>query len=162
ATHWLGTKQRGRSRLLVVRGRSFGRCREPSGTCGPARLAGPTSQPSGNGPLGKPRTHPFCRRRPVRTCLAAFLWDNRESLFAPPSSGKGSLMPSRRLSVAIVALWLAALGWLFSREVLPKLRTGEPPPFAIELVDEVKAVPRQTNWIIRRNGQEAYRAKTRV
>jgi hypothetical protein len=64
--------------------------------------------------------------------------------------------------VAIVAFWLAALGYSFYREVLPKLRTGEPPPFAIELVDEVNTVKRQNSWIIRQNGMDAYRVKTSV
>lgn len=52
-------------------------------------------------------------------------------------------MPPRLVIVAIVIFWLAASAWLFQREIWPRLRTGEPPPFTIELADEaIRSAPR--------------------
>jgi hypothetical protein len=70
-------------------------------------------------------------------------------------------MPSRPVSLVILALWLAALGWLFVREVRPKLGADEPPPFTIDLADEVRAQP-TLSWIASLNGQDAYHVKTRI
>jgi hypothetical protein len=46
-------------------------------------------------------------------------------------------MPSRWVCLLIVASWLAAMGWLFVTDVLPYLLPGTPPPFTIDLLDEV-------------------------
>ncbi|MCC6421582.1 MAG: hypothetical protein IT429_25465 [Gemmataceae bacterium] len=43
-------------------------------------------------------------------------------------------MPSRLVSVLIVAFWLAVTAWLFYREVWQP--AGQPPPFALDLADE--------------------------
>jgi hypothetical protein len=55
-------------------------------------------------------------------------------------------MPARHHIVAIVVFWLATSGWLFYRELWPKLRPGEPPPFTIEQVDEARQQP--IRWTI--------------
>ncbi|MHB1422532.1 MAG: hypothetical protein ACYC3I_04920 [Gemmataceae bacterium] len=47
-------------------------------------------------------------------------------------------MPSRWLRWLIVLFWLATTGWLFWNDVRPKWRTGEPPPFSIDDVEEVR------------------------
>jgi hypothetical protein len=47
-------------------------------------------------------------------------------------------MPSRWLTVMIVLFWLATTGWLFWHELWPQWRPGEPPPFHIDLVEEVQ------------------------
>ena len=46
-------------------------------------------------------------------------------------------MPSRWTCLLIVGCWLATTGWLFWTEVLPDLVPGQPPPFTIDLLDEV-------------------------
>jgi hypothetical protein len=60
-------------------------------------------------------------------------------------------MPSRAITLAIILLWLAATGWMAYRELWQKV--GQPPPFALELADEVGAqvVP----WEIEQNGRPA-------
>jgi hypothetical protein len=67
-------------------------------------------------------------------------------------------MPSRPVSLAIVALWLAALGWLFAREIWPKLHNDGAPPFTFELADEVHTHP-IVPWTVTLNGRETYRAR---
>jgi hypothetical protein len=46
-------------------------------------------------------------------------------------------MPPRNLTLAIVAFWLGITGWMVYRDLWPRLHSGEPPPFAIDLTDEV-------------------------
>ena len=48
-------------------------------------------------------------------------------------------MPSRPLILAILAFWLATTTWLIYREILPGLESSEPPPYTIDLADEVSA-----------------------
>jgi hypothetical protein len=55
-------------------------------------------------------------------------------------------MPVRRYTVAIIAFWLAASGWLFYREIWPQLRPGEPPSYTIDQVDEARQQP--IRWTI--------------
>jgi hypothetical protein len=60
-------------------------------------------------------------------------------------------MPPRWVSAAIVALWLATTGWLFWRDLWPEWRPGEPPPFHIDLVEEVHKgndSPLKTTWSV--------------
>jgi hypothetical protein len=45
-------------------------------------------------------------------------------------------MPSRSVSLAILAFWLLAAGWFVVRDVRPFNRSGEPPPYVIALADE--------------------------
>src|SRR5205814_3102506 len=46
-------------------------------------------------------------------------------------------MPHRSIVAAIVLAWLFANGWLFYREVWPHWRSGDPPPYAIDLTEEL-------------------------
>jgi hypothetical protein len=46
-------------------------------------------------------------------------------------------MPPRYATLAIVALWLGTTCWMAYRDLLPRLRSGEPPPFTIDLTDEL-------------------------
>ncbi len=58
-------------------------------------------------------------------------------------------MPSRWLSLSIVAFWLATMGWLFWHELWPRWRPGEPPPSHIDLVEEVqKGTKLKTYWTV--------------
>jgi hypothetical protein len=45
-------------------------------------------------------------------------------------------MPSRTVTLVIVAFWLLTAGWFIDREVLPVWRSGDAPPYTIELADE--------------------------
>lgn len=46
-------------------------------------------------------------------------------------------MPSRPVVLAIVIFWLATTGWLVYREFSERYGRGEPPPYTIDLTDEV-------------------------
>jgi hypothetical protein len=74
-------------------------------------------------------------------------------------------MPSRWVCVAIVAFWLGTNGWLLWKDVWPNLQPGQPPPFTIDLVEEVQFdKPPQTPWTVTVAGheKETYRASTWV
>jgi len=74
-------------------------------------------------------------------------------------------MPSRWLSLAIVALWLSTTGWLFWRDILPQWRSGEPPPYTIDLIEEVNTDPRykpHSRWNVFQNEDQVFRAETWV
>jgi hypothetical protein len=60
-------------------------------------------------------------------------------------------MPSRWLSASILAFWLATTGWLVWHDLWPIWRSGEPPPYHIDLVEEVQKGDRlRTFWDIQR------------
>jgi hypothetical protein len=46
-------------------------------------------------------------------------------------------MPPRHLTLAIVVLWLTVTGWMVYREVLPRFRPNEPPPFNVDFTDDL-------------------------
>jgi hypothetical protein len=70
-------------------------------------------------------------------------------------------MPSRFVTLAIFVFWLATTGWMVYREVLPSLlETGEPPPFTIDLADEVSA--QAITWKVLQKGEEIGMARTAV
>jgi hypothetical protein len=46
-------------------------------------------------------------------------------------------MPSRPFILGILLFWFGTMGWMFYREYLPRFGAGEPPPFHIDLADEV-------------------------
>jgi hypothetical protein len=69
-------------------------------------------------------------------------------------------MPPRLVTLAIVAFWLVTTGWLVYREVLPAMRSGEPPPFIIDLADEVSA--QTITWQAWQKGQHLGEARTKV
>jgi hypothetical protein len=63
-------------------------------------------------------------------------------------------MPSRPVILAIIAFWLASTTWLIYREVLPTLQSREPPPYTIDLADEVSA--QSISWEVRDKGKENF------
>jgi hypothetical protein len=64
-------------------------------------------------------------------------------------------MPPRWLSVGIIFGWLAAMGWLFWHDLWPRWRPGEPPPFAIDLVEEVHNDRLYTQWHVQHQKKDA-------
>lgn len=71
-------------------------------------------------------------------------------------------MPSRWTCLAILVFWLTVNGFLFWKEVWPWLLPGQPPPFAIDLVDEVERGNSEIVWVASFNDREDYKATTRV
>jgi hypothetical protein len=69
-------------------------------------------------------------------------------------------MPSRPIVIAVLGFWLAANGWLFYREIWPRLRTGEAPAYSIDLADEVRAEP--ISWEVLYNRKRIGTAITKV
>ncbi len=69
-------------------------------------------------------------------------------------------MPARPLVYAILGFWLAANGWLFYRELWPRLRAGEPPAFSIDLAGEVAA--ETISWDVLHNHKRIGVALTKV
>jgi hypothetical protein len=61
-------------------------------------------------------------------------------------------MPPRFVILAIIAFWLATTAWLIHREILPALQSGEPPPYSIDLADEVSA--QTISWKVLQEGKE--------
>jgi len=47
-------------------------------------------------------------------------------------------MPPRGVIIGILAFWACMTGWLFFRELWPRLQTGQPPPYRIDLADEAQ------------------------
>ena len=71
-------------------------------------------------------------------------------------------MPPRWVSVAIVVFWLGMTGWLAWREYWPRWRAGDPPPFHIDLVEEVNRASPRTPWVVLEGGQQTTRAESWV
>jgi hypothetical protein len=70
-------------------------------------------------------------------------------------------MPPRGVIVGIVAFWTFMTGWLFFREIWPRLQTGQPPPFRIELADEAQnSIP--IRWSIYKDGEDHGYARTAI
>ena len=69
-------------------------------------------------------------------------------------------MPHRSIVVAVVVAWLAANSLLFYREVWPHWRPGGPPPYAIDLTEELG---RSTvDWNIYQSGKRTGHAVSQV
>ena len=61
-------------------------------------------------------------------------------------------MPPRLIILAIVLFWLATSAWLFHRDLWPRLRSDDPPPFTIDLADEARGLSSTVRWsILRKN-----------
>jgi hypothetical protein len=71
-------------------------------------------------------------------------------------------MPPRWVRVAIVVFWLAVTGYLFWRDLLPRLQPGQPPPYAVELVEEARTSRAYVTWLVERDGVLVAHARTRV
>jgi hypothetical protein len=73
-------------------------------------------------------------------------------------------MPPRYLSLVIVLCWLGMSAWMFTRDLWPKLRPGEPPPYTWMPSDEL---PSRKNsppirWNVFHNGSYAYDLEART
>jgi hypothetical protein len=55
-------------------------------------------------------------------------------------------MPPRWATVTIIGFWLIAMAWMTVREIVPRLRVGGPPPYVIDLTDEVSG--NDVNWTV--------------
>jgi hypothetical protein len=62
-------------------------------------------------------------------------------------------MPSRFLALGITVFWLATTMWFVTRDLLPHWRTGDPPPYSIDLTDEAVRQVVPIRWKIERDGQ---------
>jgi hypothetical protein len=62
-------------------------------------------------------------------------------------------MPSRPITIAIIAFWLSTAGWFVVRDLVPAWRSGEPPPYTIEMADEALPQVVRTRWSCTLNGQ---------
>jgi hypothetical protein len=70
-------------------------------------------------------------------------------------------MPSRSVTLVILAFWLATLGWFFHHDLWPRLRPGEKPPYTIDLAQEASG-PHGRQWEVFYNGQTVGHATTWV
>jgi hypothetical protein len=71
-------------------------------------------------------------------------------------------MPRPWLRLAILAFWLCTSAWLAWVEAERRwLRSDEPPPYAIDLVDEAQR-NQEIQWSLRHNGEDSYRAVSSV
>ncbi len=62
-------------------------------------------------------------------------------------------MPSRRYALAIMFFWAGTAGWLFHRDLWPRLRPGEPPPYTINLADEALEDVVEIHWHVYRGDE---------
>jgi hypothetical protein len=69
-------------------------------------------------------------------------------------------MPPRFVTVLIVLFWLGTGAWFFQREVWPSLRSGDPPPFVIDLVDEARQLP--IDWVVFQGDKKVGKAITQI
>jgi hypothetical protein len=72
-------------------------------------------------------------------------------------------MPPRWLALTIIAFWLATAGWLVCRDLWPRWRPGEPPPYHIDLIEEVhRGQAHKTQWVVLEDDRETTRAESWV
>jgi hypothetical protein len=71
-------------------------------------------------------------------------------------------MPPRWLSILIVAVWLLFSGRLVVRDLLPRLLPGQPPPYSIDLVEEVRSGRSHVDWMVLHDGKKVFRSRSRV
>lgn len=69
-------------------------------------------------------------------------------------------MPSRTVTLAILIFWLTTTGWLVYRELAPRFAAGEPPPFTIDLTDEVGNST--VNWVVFQKEEKVGDGSTRI
>jgi hypothetical protein len=55
--------------------------------------------------------------------------------------------------LAITLFWLATNGWLFYRDLWPRLRPGQPPPYTIDLADEALGKGPKISWNVFRSNE---------
>ncbi len=69
-------------------------------------------------------------------------------------------MPPRSVTLLIVAFWLATAGWFAWREVWPYLRTGDPPAYTIDLIEEARQLP--IHWDVLQDDKKVGKAVTQI
>src|SRR5262245_38416076 len=77
------------------------------------------------------RNHLTQRRRQSRRMRVAVRFHPSSFILFP-------IMPSRIVCLGIILVWLGFNGWLFFRDLLPRLMPGQPPPYTIDIVEETK------------------------
>jgi hypothetical protein len=71
-------------------------------------------------------------------------------------------MPTRHLALTIVFFWLATSAWLFYRDFWPRWRSGDAPPFSIDLAYEAQKNASDTSWRILRGDKHLGFIHTKV
>ena len=71
-------------------------------------------------------------------------------------------MPPRWLSILIVVVWLLFSGQLVVRDLLPRLLPGQPPPYSIDLVEEVRNGRGHVDWMVMHDGKEVFESRSRI
>src|SRR2546423_15551103 len=69
-------------------------------------------------------------------------------------------MPPRWLTLAILGFWALAMAWLTVREIAPRWRGGDPPPYTIDLTDEGSR--QAIEWHVLQNKERVGRARSSV
>jgi hypothetical protein len=117
--------------------------------CGPwSRSRTPKNQ------VGRQRKHGSLSLGPGSCLPGIASWSSPSRLqqwlggrFRAWGGAAGEVMPSRGLSLAIIAFWLGMSAWMFWAELWPQWQPGQPPPFQIDMVEEVQQVnPPHTYW----------------
>jgi hypothetical protein len=85
-----------------------------------------------------------------------------EGLLHHSHGGDGTTMPSRWLSLTIVAFWLGTNGWLFWHDLWPRLRPGQPPPVTIDLIQEAQNKRPDILWMVSQNDRKVFQARTKI
>ena len=71
-------------------------------------------------------------------------------------------MPPRWLSILIVVVWVLFSARLVVLDLLPRLLPGQPPPYTIDLVEEARTTRSYVDWMVLRDGTQAFRSRSRV
>lgn len=73
-------------------------------------------------------------------------------------------MPSRPYCIGIMLFWLGITAWLFQRDILPRVASDEPPPIAVNIVDEApkRGGASQIRWTVLQNETPVGRLRTWV
>jgi hypothetical protein len=71
-------------------------------------------------------------------------------------------MPSRPVSLAIIAFWLVTTGWLVGLELVQVERAAETPPYSIDLADEAIRVVASERWACTLNGRKIGNVQTAI
>lgn len=77
-----------------------------------------------------------------------------------PEPVTGESMPSRFFVLVIVSFWLATTAWFVSREVAPRWRSGDAPPYVIELADEALKNVSPNRWQLLWNDKDMGEVRT--
>ena len=70
-------------------------------------------------------------------------------------------MPSRFAILAIVVFWVTTLGYVFQRDIRPRLYTSGPPPISVDLADEATQ-SQGTSWTVFRGSERVGKLTTKM